>query len=52
LYISKKELKQIIENAYRRGMLDGYGVEHQNIEEDENKAWEEYWISIKEQYKL
>lgn len=50
--MSKEKLKQLLEYTFRSGMLYGYGVNHENIEKDENDAWEEFWKSIKDKEKF
>lgn len=36
------ELQRLIERAFRCGMNYGYGVDHENIHEDENRFWNEF----------
>ena len=36
------ELERIIRNAFYSGMTYGYGVDHENIHEEVEKAWQEY----------
>ena len=50
--MSKEKLKQLLEYTFRSGMLYGYGANHENIEKDENDAWEEFWKSIKDKEKF
>lgn len=44
--IRKDELKKLIEHAFRSGMDYGYGVDHENITEDENRFWKEFFESL------
>lgn len=38
----------MLESAFRQGMLQGHGINHENISEEEKNACEEYLESIEE----
>lgn len=46
MQISKEKLKLMLEYAFRSGISYGYGVNHEDITNEENKCWEEFWESF------
>lgn len=39
---NKREYEMDLVNAYKAGLVDGYGIEHTDIENEERKSIKEY----------
>lgn len=46
--ISKRDLEELLEKTFRMGMVYGYGIDHENIAESEEQAWQDYSKTIKQ----
>lgn len=45
--LTKEAMRLCIKHAFYSGMAYGYGVNHENIHEDEDRFWKEFWKSFK-----
>jgi hypothetical protein len=50
--ITKEAMEICIKHAFYSGMTYGYGVNHENIHEDEDIFWNEFWNNFKNNHAL
>lgn len=48
--ITKETMEIFVKHAFYSGMVYGYGVNHENIHEDEDRFWSEFWNNFKDNH--